>query len=256
MMETGWITSTVADMRRAPDARSERVSQLLIFTHIEILEENQDWVYVRSPDGYKGWVKKGCVRLGTLPTPKWKVAKPWAQVREAKKGKPLGVLPLDAAFAGEKRQGKIVFLWPTGQRAYVEPCAAVPANWCGRIRDLLALAQSLVGIPYLWGGTTTFGFDCSGFVQRLFHFTFNVWLPRDSQEQARIGQKVFHLEDLHAGDILCFPGHVALYLGRKKVIHASGKFGQVMISKLDDPYLADLRKQFLFGVRTGIPIAQ
>jgi len=82
------------------------------------------------------------------------------------------------------------------------------------------------------------------------------FLRHHPQEQARIGQKVFHLEDLHAGDILCFPGHVALYLGRKKVIHASGKFGQVMISKLDDPYLADLRKQFLFGVRTGIPIAQ
>jgi len=254
MMEKGWITSTVADLRRSPDVQSERVSQLLIFSPIEILEKNQDWVYVRGPDGYKGWVKKGCVKIGTPTAPKWKVATPWAQVRGISNGKPLGILPLDTAFDGEKRWGKIVFLWPTGERAYVESRAVIPANRCGRIQDLLALAQSLVGIPYLWGGTTTFGFDCSGFIQRLFHFTFNVWLPRDSKEQTTIGQKVPHFEDLQSGDILCFPGHVALYLGEGNIIHASGKYAQVIISKQGDPYIIDLKKQFMFGVRIEIPL--
>jgi hypothetical protein len=253
MMEKGWIASTVADMRRAPDVQSERISQLLIFSPIEILEENQDWIYVHGPDGYKGWVKKGCVKIGTPTAPKWKVATPWAQVREISHGKPLGILPLDTAFDGEKRWRKIVFLWPTGERAYVEAKAVIPVNQCGGIPDLLALAQSLVGIPYLWGGTTTFGFDCSGFIQRLFHFTFNIWLPRDSQEQASVGQKVPHFEDLRAGDILCFPDHVALYLGEGKMIHASGRYAQVVISKPDDPYSVDLKSKFLFGVRVEPP---
>jgi hypothetical protein len=86
-----------------------------------------------------------------------------------------------------------------------------------------------------------------------FHFTFNIWLPRDSQEQASVGQKVPHFEDLQAGDILCFPGHVALYLGEGQMIHASGRYAQVVISKPDDPYSADLKSKFLFGMRVEAP---
>ena len=247
----GWVTATVADLRREPQARAERVSQLPIFTPVEILFAQPGWYQVRGPDGYTGWAREAQIQLGELPPPLWKVRVPWAPVREARGQRLLGWMPLDARFSGPAEGNKVFLRWPSGETAWVAKRDVYPAAWVGSGRDLLRLAEGLVGVPYLWGGTTPFGFDCSGFVQRLFHFVFNHWLPRDSQDQQGAGVKILAFSALQPGDLLCFPGHVGLFMGRGVLAHASATLGRVTLTPLEakDPYGQELRREFLFGVR-------
>ncbi len=205
---------------------------------------------VRGPDGYLGWVKEPQICAETPPPPSWKVRVPWVQVRNARGRGFLGILPLDALFAGEEKGQRVFLHWPRGETGWVPKKALHSSDWKGSAEDLVHIAQELVGVPYLWGGTTPFGFDCSGFVQRLFHFVFNVWLPRDSHDQREAGQKIMDFSELRAGDILCFPGHTALYVGQKSVIHASARLGSVAVTNLEnEPYGQELRGKLLFGVR-------
>lgn len=252
MPNLGWVTTTVVDLHGEPDERSERVSQLTIFTGVEVLETLPGWYQVRGPDGYVGWIREMQIRLEELPPAIWKVRTPWVQVRKSKAPGILGVLPFDARFYGEARGQHVWVNWPNGQRGWVAREALCPAGWKGSPRDLARIAQEFVGIPYLWGGTTSFGFDCSGLVQRLFHFVFNVWLPRDSRDQQSAGERISEIFALRVGDILCFPGHVAIYFQKGKIIHASGRFSQVVVTELftNEPYSQELREKFLFGVRT------
>jgi cell wall-associated NlpC family hydrolase len=114
---------------------------------------------------------------------------------------------------------------------------------------LVATGMRFVGIPYLWGGSTPRGFDCSGLVQRIYRLQ-GVVLPRDSDQQARIGalKSVGSLDDLAPGDLLFFGRaaqritHVAMVLPDRLFLHA---YGQVRVNSLDPEnphYLPDLAR--------------
>jgi len=249
-----WVTTTVADLRKAPHDQAERVSQLILFSPGEGLEVGEGWQKVRGPDGYTGWMKSTLVAPGELPTPHWKVWVPVAIVRDPRTGAVLGRMPLDTRFAGEKTPQGIVVQWTNGRTGLVPREALRPHDETGTLADVLALAQELVGVPYLWGGTSPFGFDCSGLVQRLFHVVFNRWLPRDSHDQKECGEKVPHLADLGPGDLVCFPGHMGLWMREGLMLHASGSEHQVTVTRLvppESPYAESLRSKFLWGVRLG-----
>lgn len=86
-------------------------------------------------------------------------------------------------------------------------------------------ALQFVGNPYVWGGTSlTSGADCSGFVQSVYRH-FGVSIPRTSAEQAGFGREIAY-EDMEPGDLVCYPGHVAMYIGGGRIVHArSAKAG-------------------------------
>jgi len=247
-----WVTSTVADLRAEPEARAERVSQLLLFTPCQVLEGRGNWWRVRGPDGYAGWIKAGQLAEGDLPHPVWKTAVPMLEVHALRSGRLVGRMALDTRFSGEVVREEVQFRWPTGEEVLVPRAKVVPAKWSGTTQDLLTIARHLVGIPYLWGGTSTFGFDCSGLVQRLFHFVFNFWLPRDSRDQGRVGDAVASLEELLPGDLVFFPGHVGIWAGSGTMIHASGSLGMVSMTPLEPPrdaYAKTLRATMIRGRR-------
>ena len=107
---------------------------------------------------------------------------------------------------------------------------------------VLRTADQYVGVPYVWGGNTPKGFDCSGFTKYVFAKN-GVTLPRTSREQARAGDGVpLDFDALRAGDLLLFaePGeaisHVAIYVGSGRVIHASSAMGGVNYLDLDGSY--------------------
>jgi peptidoglycan endopeptidase LytE len=98
----------------------------------------------------------------------------------------------------------------------------------------------MLDVPYRFGGTTLWGLDCSGFVQKTFSF-LKLDLPRSAREQFREGEKVAKA-DLIAGDLVFFrtyakyPSHVGIYLGDNRFIHASSRDRKVTIDSLDEPY--------------------
>jgi hypothetical protein len=112
---------------------------------------------------------------------------------------------------------------------------------------LIELARRFEGLPYLWGGTSTFGFDCSGFTQMLYR-QLGIPIPRDSGPQARWeGMSPVAREELEAGDLLFFGAspeevnHTGMYIGGGEFIHATTHLRPVVqVSRLDDPHWSAL----------------
>ncbi len=111
---------------------------------------------------------------------------------------------------------------------------------------LLRVARGMLEVPYRYGGTTLWGLDCSGFVQKAFAF-FDLELPHSARAQFREGARISK-DELSEGDLVFFrtrakyPSHVGIYLGENRFIHASGHDRKVTIDSLDEPYY---RKHYL-----------
>jgi cell wall-associated NlpC family hydrolase len=109
----------------------------------------------------------------------------------------------------------------------------------GSINEITATARKLLGTPYLWGGMTKAGIDCSGLMYQVYYVN-GLQLPRDADQQFNIGQPVNVLSNLAPGDLVFFstsgppPSHVGMYLGNGLFIHASSHTKGVAISKLND----------------------
>ena len=106
--------------------------------------------------------------------------------------------------------------------------------------------KKFIGIPYLWGGLSPFGFDCSGLVQTVFR-RFGIYLPRDTSQQISSGEPV-KLENISQLDLLFFPGHVGVCLGNGLFIHSSTKNNGVYIESLSGEWLKNLK-----SIRRVIP---
>ncbi len=107
--------------------------------------------------------------------------------------------------------------------------SASSSSGSGAGSSVVDYATQFVGNPYVWGGTSlTDGADCSGFVQSVYN-NFGVSLPRTSYEQQNAGTEVSY-EDAQAGDLICYGGHVAIYMGDGKIVHASNARDGIKIS--------------------------
>lgn len=96
---------------------------------------------------------------------------------------------------------------------------------------IVDIAKNYIGVPYVWGGTTPEGFDCSGLVQYVFREA-GIKLPRTSAEQGKVGEYI-EKEDLKPGDLVCFPGHIGIYIGEGQFLHAPDVGQKVRINSLD-----------------------
>jgi cell wall-associated NlpC family hydrolase len=258
------ITVGIADLRAEPAEASELVDQAHLTETLTVLGERDDWRYVQGPDQYFGWVRAdqifevpgsnnaGIVAVlladvheresrasavierlpaGTRPPQIFKAvaldgtnAHPeWGQVPLRVDRSRFGFL----AVADTTRGGEVASRYPTAD-------------------DYLKTAESFIGVPYLWGGTTALGVDCSGFVQQVYRLN-GVALPRDADQQAVLGRKV---EEARAGDLMFFGAervtHVALATSATEFIHAPMEAGAVERGRLGGG-----RK--LLGIRRYLP---
>lgn len=241
------VRSPIAPMYLEPFVRSTQISQSLSGHELDVLEEQDDWFRVRGVDGYEGWMHWGFLS----PAPSTKTRKS-AQVTRISLGcvtkTPSGsrrALPLGARLSPDEvvKSGEAV-----GQR---ELAARFPCDAGAIIRSAQELFE---GAPYLWGGVTPWGADCSGFVQSVFGL-HGVHLPRDAWQQSTSGEDAGPLMDLSAGDLAFFSDrddkyvtHVAIALGASRLVHLALGRGGFAIEKLGDPrdpYVAKLRERFL-----------
>lgn len=111
----------------------------------------------------------------------------------------------------------------------------------GSGQDIVNYAVQFVGNPYVWGGTSlTNGADCSGFVQSVYK-AFGVNLPRTSYKQRTAGYAVSE-SDRQPGDIICYSGHVAIYIGNNKIVHASNAKEGIKISTYNYRSIITIRR--------------
>lgn len=116
---------------------------------------------------------------------------------------------------------------PGKQEETVEP----PKGNTSTAQAIVNAAYGYLGTPYVWGGTSYSGIDCSGLTM-MCHRAAGISIPRVSYSQAASGQNVGSLENALPGDVICYPGHVAIYIGNKQVIHAPTEGQNVKVASV------------------------
>jgi cell wall-associated NlpC family hydrolase len=261
----------VAPVRKSNDSSSEQVTQVLYGESFDTLQIAGDWIRVRlHADGYIGWASANQVTLFSeeelseyrslskayvaekiLPLFE-KPRRNSLALREAVFGSVLAVV----GYRGNFLKVKL----PDGLSAYAERAGAANLSPVKNfsVKNLLATAHSFQGTSYVWGGRSTKGFDCSGFVQTVFRSN-GIELPRDSGEQFAAGKSVGkNLRSLRPGDLLFFSydgkkvSHVALYIGEdKKFIHSSGFVGINSFDPKRDDFNEKLHSTFIGACRVA-----
>jgi hypothetical protein len=249
------VQVSVTPMLAARSSTAEQVSQAILATPVRIREQNSRWARVLTPDGYEGWTPAGSISSRPYPPAEevMEIADLWANLR-ARPDSQLGVAI--TAFIGcrlnlHERKGEWLGLeLPDRRVLWVEEHRARPVvpGTAPTPEQVVATAERFLGVPYLWGGCTPMGLDCSGFVQLVYRL-HGIALPRDAHQQAACGAPV-EGDEYVPGDLLFFARdaagdgaitHVGMARGEGTFVHARG--GQaVRIDRLAD---AEYQRRFV-----------
>lgn len=258
----GIVKVPITDIRIAPDFKSERLSQALLGTPIEIREVQKEYAKIALREGYTGWSRID--HLTQVAYGLWRkyVAGPKAVVKSevVVVGDNTGqsTEPIRILFGTElviSTKGRYTtFSIPNGPTARVGKDHLIFRNKkkSGSVtgKTLVATACRFLGVPYLWGGISPLGFDCSGLVQTVCRF-HGLEVPRDSKDQRTVGYSV-ERDELQEGDLLFFPGHVAVSCGKTELVHASASRGMVVIDSFNPKaanFRPDLDEKYEFARR-------
>lgn len=250
------VSTNVADMREDPESAARRSSQLLFYEEVDLFEKRQGWCFVAGTDGYSGWVRDDYLSEFDLSGEKVVVTEPVVEVRDYN-GDLAGRLSFGTNLRGSFSGGYLAFEVPSGETWRIREAHVKRPEEIAEV-DLISLSKRFIGIPYLWGGTSAFGFDCSGFVQRLFRHC-GISLPRNTDGQKKRGKKLpldvlgEDFSPLLPVDLLFFEGHVGMYLGGGEMIHSSRAQNGVGITDLKSKtsYVKKLRESYLCARRLG-----
>ena len=262
----GIIKVPVTDLRAAPDSKAERLSQALFGTPVEIGEIQKEFTHIILLDKYAGWCRTAHIHQVSFALWQKYVAEPRHRVKtEAvliRSGPSKAAYPFRLFFGTElvirPHNGEVHFELPASDiRAPISTRCLIKVEKKRRSgpegKQIVATAARFVGVPYLWGGITPLGFDCSGLVQAVYRF-HGIDLPRDSKDQRNEGF-IIDRQDLQPGDLLFFPGHVAMSCSGKNIVHASASRGMVTVDSLDPSaqnYREDLDREFIEARRLSL----
>jgi hypothetical protein len=218
-----------AGLHRAPDPASERMDELIYGERFDALGEQGDFLWGQARrDGYVGYVARDALTLADgLPTHRVRAIRTFAFVQPSIKSRPVGPLSLNALIRIEAEEGDFArdedgfWFW----HEHLAPIGVFEP-------DPAAVAERFLGAPYLWGGRTSVGLDCSGLVQQALYACGQA-CPRDTDLQADLGRTVTRAE-LARGDLVCWNGHIGMMLDAERLIHANGHHMAVAIEPVDD----------------------
>jgi hypothetical protein len=239
LSDTAVIGVPVTPMTALRSAQSEQVSQAILGTPVRVSEPGPRWCRIQTPDEYPGWVPRRALQPNDLAPHQESalVHDLWANLRARPDSRLAALLTVYVGTrlaVGEVRDGWIGLRLPGGGTAWIEAHRVR----CGRPdapagppeeTAILATAQRFLGVPYLWGGCTPAGIDCSGFVQLVFRL-HGLRLWRDTTEQVTQGSPA-EPGALQPADLVFFgprgPAservtHVGLMLDERRFIHARG----------------------------------
>ena len=240
-------------MRTEPSSKATVASDTFFSERVEILGEAKKWLHIRTcVDGYEGWVRKKAIgsdlsneqELATVKVNRLRAH--LYSIQDTEQG-PFRVLPFSSRLKVVEEIGGangrwIKVLLPTGKEAFIQRGDITSDLRPLAKEQLVDFARTFLGIPYSWGGRSSFGYDCSGFIQMLYR-EMGIALPRDSKDQFACEKlEPVALDRLEIRDLLFWGrsaekiGHVGMYIGDGTFIHATVKENQpyIHISRLSD----------------------
>lgn len=272
----GIVNLSVANLRVAGDFSSEMTTQALMGMPVKVLEHD-GWYRIQTPDRYIAWVH----RAGIHPcTPAELTA--WNKAEKVVVTQHYGFVysrpdegsqTVSDVVAGnrlklESVHGKFYQVtYPDGRKGYLPKQAGLPERqWRKGLKQdagsIIATAKTLMGVPYLWAGTSSKGMDCSGLVRTVL-FMHDILIPRDASQQAYKGQHIDIAPDfgnMQPADLIFFGRkatadrrervvHVGIYLGGKRFIHSQGDVRISSLDPADELFDAFNLGRLLYGVR-------
>jgi len=252
------VVVPVANLYARPSEQSNVVSQALYASNVKLLEARGEWSQIQTDDHSKGWTPSRYLRLvqvgGGYATqaPAVEIESLFANVygqADVARHKPLLTIPfgvkleviVENSGRGLHHEGWLEVRLPDQRTAWIQAGDVVSDAKPVSVAQSIELARRFVGLPYLWGGRSSFGFDCSGFTQMLLRARGFI-MPRDADQQAAWkAAGPVERADLEPGDLLFFgssPGkivHTGMYIGDGQFIHAATEGHPVVqISRLED----------------------
>jgi len=252
------VLRPVLNMYAEPTSDSPVVSQALYATTVRAPEWRGAWTRIETPDNYPGWVETEALRLleedEIYPAP----GKPAASVESlaahlypapsVTRRAPLLTLPHETRLEIEEELPDDNNRWlkvklPDGWSAWIQRGDLRFDSTPAPVASLLEWSKRFIGLPYTWGGTSSFGFDCSGFTQMLSRRA-GIAIPRDAKPQAHWdGMLPVERDQLQPGDLIYFGAeydkisHTGFYLGDGAFIHSTTHLRPVLqISRLDEDH--------------------
>lgn len=245
----GVIYNSVADLRGKPAYSSEMVSQVLMGMPVRVLDKSGSWLRIQTLEGYIGWMSGSVHRLkheqliDHLSKPKIVVISQYGKSYSQADAQSQSVTDIVIGNilnveGDEKEFYKVTY--PDGREAFVRKQDAQEVeSWLSEIKlsgeSIVETAKQLMGVPYVWGGTSSKGLDCSGFTKTVY-WLHGIIIARDASQQIKYGVEIDRLgsfDDAQKGDLVFFGVkatdenpkervvHVGIYIGNQQFIHAS-----------------------------------
>ena len=248
----GLINVSVANLRSEPLHSAELSTQALLGTPINILDKKNNWLLVQTPDNYVSWTEESTVTiLNRQEINKWMDARKIVYYQNYgssyEKADTRSQTISDVVICNifeyiSENRNFIKVMYPDKRVAFLKKTDCIDySKWINLPNptpaDIIKTAKTFTGIPYLWGGTSSKGLDCSGFTKLTF-LIHGIIIQRDASQQARHGfiSNDVTFEKLQPGNLLFFGKkdkstdktsitHVAIYIRNNEYIHASGMVG-------------------------------
>lgn len=231
------VTADGLYIRKEPSTDSKILGMIAFEDEVEVLVMGEGWLKVDTEEG-EGWISSQYVSQYTDFTYAESIEEEKARKKkeEEERNKARAAAQERTMRNEAPSNNKVSFV--------LEPASATITGDSESGKAVVEYALQFVGNPYVYGGSSlTEGTDCSGFVMRVYE-EFGVTLPHSSSADRKQGSKVDSLEEAQAGDIICYSGHVALYIGDGKIVHAANQEYGIVVSPVDYKKILAIRRIF------------